>query len=77
MLIKSKSNEICIAKLLVKLLILNSIIPFNSTELISRKIEIFFNYIYSMIINQEEKFQLIFDKLKEKQTEQSMFNKFS
>jgi uncharacterized sodium:solute symporter family permease YidK len=75
-LIKSKSNEICIAKLQVKLLILNSIISFNSTELISRKIEIFFNYIYSMIINQEEKFQLIFDKLKEKQTEQSMFNKF-
>jgi hypothetical protein len=75
-LFKSKSNEICIAKLQVKLLILNSIISFNSTELISRKIEIFFNYIYSMIINQEEKFQLIFDKLKEKQTEQSMFNKF-
>ena len=76
MLTESKSNEICIAKLQVKLLILNSIISFNSTELISGKIEIFFNYIYSMIINQEEKFQLIFDKLKEKQTEQSMFNKF-
>lgn len=29
-----------------------------------------------MIINQEEKFQVIFDKLREKQTEQSMFNKF-
>tara|TARA_B100000795_G_scaffold268343_1_gene255134 strand:+ start:8625 stop:8867 length:243 start_codon:yes stop_codon:yes gene_type:complete len=29
-----------------------------------------------MIFNQAEKFQLIFDKLKEKQNEQSMFNKF-
>ena len=29
-----------------------------------------------MIFNQEEKFKLIFDKLKEKQNEQNMFNKF-
>tara|TARA_B110000091_G_C13654864_1_gene407009 strand:+ start:668 stop:910 length:243 start_codon:yes stop_codon:yes gene_type:complete len=29
-----------------------------------------------MISNQAAKFQLIFDKLKEKQNEQSMFNKF-
>ncbi|MGK0411923.1 MAG: hypothetical protein ACJA1B_000111 [Polaribacter sp.] len=29
-----------------------------------------------MLLNQEEKFQLIFKKLQEKQTEQSMFNKF-
>jgi len=29
-----------------------------------------------MLLNREEKFQLIFNKLKEKQTEQSMFNKF-
>ncbi|MGY8911389.1 MAG: hypothetical protein ACKVIG_16240 [Flavobacteriales bacterium] len=29
-----------------------------------------------MILEKEEKFKLIFDKLKEKQTEQSMFNKF-
>jgi hypothetical protein len=29
-----------------------------------------------MIINQEEKFQLIFNTLEKKQTEQSMFNKF-
>jgi hypothetical protein len=29
-----------------------------------------------MINSKEEKFKLIFDKLKEKQTEQSMFNKF-
>jgi hypothetical protein len=29
-----------------------------------------------MLLNQEEKFRIVFDKLKEKQTEQSMFNKF-
>lgn len=29
-----------------------------------------------MLLNQEEKFQIIFDTLKEKQTEQSMFNAF-
>ena len=29
-----------------------------------------------MILDKEEKFLLIFEKLKEKQTEQSMFNKF-
>lgn len=29
-----------------------------------------------MFLNQEEKFQLIFNKLQEKQTEQSMFNTF-
>ena len=29
-----------------------------------------------MIINQEEKFKLVFDQLKEKQTEQNMFNTF-
>jgi ABC-type amino acid transport substrate-binding protein len=29
-----------------------------------------------MLLNQEEKFQLIFNKLQEKQTEQSMFNQF-
>jgi hypothetical protein len=29
-----------------------------------------------MILNQEEKFKLIFDSLKEKKTEQTMFNAF-
>ena len=29
-----------------------------------------------MIIDQEEKFKIIFEKLKEKQTEQNMFNMF-
>lgn len=29
-----------------------------------------------MIINQEEKFQLVFNSLKEKPTEQTIFNKF-
>jgi hypothetical protein len=29
-----------------------------------------------MLLNPEEKFQIIFDKLKEKQTEQAMFNAF-
>lgn len=29
-----------------------------------------------MIIDKEKKFQIIFEKLKEKQTEQSMFNQF-
>ena len=29
-----------------------------------------------MVINQEEKFKLIFDKIGEKQTEQNMFNMF-
>jgi hypothetical protein len=29
-----------------------------------------------MIIDQEEKFKIIFDKIQEKQTEQNMFNKF-
>ncbi|SDS42783.1 hypothetical protein SAMN05216503_3029 [Polaribacter sp. KT25b] len=29
-----------------------------------------------MIIDQEEKFKLIFDKIQEKQTEQNMFNTF-
>ncbi len=76
MLVKSKSNETCIAKFKVKSLTLSTIISFRAAELTSVKSEIFFNYIYSMIIDQEEKFQLIFNTLKEKQTEQSMFNKF-
>ncbi len=29
-----------------------------------------------MILNKEEKFQLVFNELNEKQTEQTMFNKF-
>lgn len=33
-------------------------------------------YIYPMIINKEEKFQLIFDALKDKKTEQTMFRCF-
>jgi hypothetical protein len=73
---KSKSNEICIVKFKIKTLTLTLIISFHCAELVSIKTKIFFNYIYSMIFNPEEKFQHIFDILKEKQTEQSMFNKF-
>lgn len=32
--------------------------------------------MYSMILDQEEKFQLIFDNLQDKKTEQTMFNGF-
>lgn len=33
-------------------------------------------YIYCMIKSQEEKFQLIFDSLRDKKTEQNMFSAF-